>query len=184
VRDGGNVPGPLEGFAEGNSSLRVTGAALLSSLAMSLIVHFGIVPHTALGDRLSVYSALWPQGWRFFVGLDSVDSVVIYRPSMYGGNLSMALRPADARKWGLSRVADAEFIIGSRIAGTVPDSYWQTCDKPVVADCSSTVNSSLVFDVEDASVPEIWCGLAVIVVERPKVNSTRKIALVNLPCAA
>jgi hypothetical protein len=174
-----------EKSAPDGHSFRVTAMALLSTMVISLTVQFGPVADSPIGQRLSaVYAAIWPQGWQFFINLDTVDSVAIYRLEVHESEPAEVSRPADSRWWGLSRVGETEFIIGTRISETVPDSYWQTCAMPDIADCSATMEHSMVFNVEEPAVPATWCGMAMIVVERPGEPDIRTFALVSLPCAA
>ncbi|WP_143232275.1 hypothetical protein [Actinoplanes regularis] len=172
-----------ESAARGTHSFRVTATILLSSLLISVATQ--ICPDLFSGSgRLNAYATLWPQSGRFFTGLTEQDSIAIYKLAGGDWDLRRASRPAeDERFLGLNRIANNEFLLGSFLADRVPDAFWRTCQKKELIDCSTDLDPPAVFEVRGLSIPNTWCGAAVIVRARPPEHVVRKIALVDLACA-
>lgn len=180
--EGDVVKRGLRGFA-------VTATVLMTSLAISGLAHSG-------GDgarlKLDGYSALWPQRWSFFVGLDA---------GLLNG---YRFTPGDARMtpvdvfeqrpsmWGLDRGSYKVTSEVREIASRVPDHYWQSCARPDPADCGSVLDTALAFELKPfAREPEL-CGLLAVTVYRVDVPTTRELpkpsdqdhrfAVVNVAC--
>jgi hypothetical protein len=162
-----------------------TAAMLLASLTAAVVIQFS--PGSARVDGGSAgnpYELIWPQRWTFYTNLTARPSVSIYKVgTVDGADLRIVSRPAEeGRLWGLNRIGDMEFLLGSRLMDRIPDPDRITCHSRDLQGCLSRHQPATFARVEDFDVPGVWCGTAAVVRDRPDRSGVREIALVEAEC--